>query len=277
VQFRAYFVVAAAVVSGCQLPQRSPMPPIDQAPNLDTKSFISSNNGIFPTDLAKIPGAVCLPNGQGVCDADHIYPIQYMRSDAKIYVSLPANKTPTFDALIDSKYKKSTNYPFLSPATDTEHLDEVKAYVIENVSITPGQTDAGANGFPGAAAVVSGLKRDYNVTLKAGTAIYWITGAELLSVTDDEYSEIPDMFEVYGTGFGGTDANYNAGDQTKQSVWIGIRAVKIDMILGSEAASVDAQEHQAAEILATAPTPAQDQIFDIDDTGMIKSSHGAVK
>jgi hypothetical protein len=270
-------VLAGLAISGCQLPERVPMPAIDQAPALDAKSFIAANNGVLPVDLAKLPGAICVPNVQEVCDADHTYPMQFLKDGAKIVVAPGADPAPAYDGLIDAKYKVSPSYPFVSPAQNPERVDEIKAYIVARATIAPGTDDGGANGFPGAAAIVAGLQKTYNVTLKAGGVIYWITEADLVSVTNDEYSEVPDMYEVIGTGFGGADATYNSGNPTRHSVWLGIQAVKIGIVLGTVPASPGAAGTPATALMASAPAPLRTQIFDVDNSGKIRNSRGLVK
>ncbi len=263
--------LAALALSGCQLPERLPMPPIDQAPNLDVKSFIPANNGVFTGGLGSIPGAICIPNAHELCDAEHIYPVQYLKNGAKVTVVAGADAAPIYDGLIDSKYTFSASTPFLSPSANAEQLEEIKAYRTEKATITPGPDDGGANGFPGAASVLSSLQKERNITLKAGSVIYWIMAAQLISVTEDDYAQVPDMYEVIGVGFGGADATYNASHPTKQSVWLGIQAVKIEIVLGTVPGVADKQGRPVTELMAGAPTPLQTQIFDIDETGKLRS------
>jgi len=253
------------------------MPPVDQAPSLDTKSFIAGNNGLFAADIAKIPGAVCVPNASGLCGADNIYTTQYLRNGASVAVTFSNDGEAKYDSLIDDKYKPAAVVPFIAAADGEDHLDEIKAFVVEKASITPGPNDGGANGFPGGQAIADGLNKEHHLNIKAGSVIYWITGAQLILVTRDKYAEVPDSFEVTGTGFGGTSATYNAAKPTQPSAWIGIQAVKIIISPPLEASAATAGDHQPAELSATAPTPLPDQIFDVDASGKIKSGHDAAK
>lgn len=311
VRFSACALLAAVVLSGCQLPERQVMPPRNQAPDapapdvkasasdaktlpfglkppaFDAKAFVRADSGVFAEGLAKIPGAICIPDEQGYCDAAHTYPGPYLKPGTKISLTSGTDTAPAYDSIIDSKYKPSKNYPFLAPTDDEETLREVKAYVIEKASIAPaiekastapvtdkgsapGPNDQGTNGFPGAAAILDGLRKDHGLTLKAGTIIYWITAAQLVSVTEDEYAKVPDMYEVQGVGFGSADATFNAKGPTKQTAWLGIQAVKIHLVLPSEPGG-------SAELAASAPLATAEQIFDVDETGKIKSGGTAAK
>ncbi len=295
------FAVSGLTVSGCQLPIRGPMPPIDGGPSLDAKAIIALDNGIYTAGLAKIPGTVCVPNQQGLCDAAHIYATQNLKAGATISVTPETDTAPRYDGLIDSKYKtarkddddkkdkddakgktdtKFTDYksaPFQSPAASDDELKEYRAYVVEKAEIAAGPNDGGGNGFPGADAIVASLEKEHHVTLKAGTVIYWITGAELITVTEEKFTAVPDMYEVVGIGFGGADATYNAREAPKQTAWIGIHAVKTTLSLPAEPAAPDGKHPAAPALVATPPQPVQEQIFDLDDAGKIKSGAGASK
>jgi hypothetical protein len=257
-------LLAAASTAGCQLPLRAPLPPLDQAPNLDVKIAMPAANGIFPPDLSKIPGSVCFPNAQGLCDAAHTYPIQFLKPGAKVTVTPGSDPGPGYDGLIDSKYTLSKNMPFVAPARFPDQLNEFKTYVVAKATIVPGPGDADANGFPGAQAIVKGLRDSHGITVKAGATIYWLTGAELLTVTEDDYTKVPDSAEVTGVGFADADATYNAGEPTRQATWIGLQAVKMTLVLATG----------STDLAATTPEPATGQIFDIDDSGKFKPTAG---
>lgn len=264
-------IFPTVILTACaQLPQVSAVP-IDKIPDFDAGSIISSKNGIIASDIAKIPGTICVPNDKGLCDADGLLAGQYLVDKATVSVKPVASTQPMYHALLDNRYNVSANIPFLSATVNDETYNELKATTVSTATIDSGAPDGG---FPGLDKVKAALK---SAGARPGvTFVFWISAANTISVTSSVYTKVDSTAQVSGTGFGANGKTYNYGGVEQESTWIGIVGHRV-YLSGNPPATVKSQPINAFNLKMTfndyLPIE-RTQIFDVDSHGLInKDSH----
>jgi hypothetical protein len=253
-------LLSAFVLAGCvnQLPQNTVIP-INQIPNFDASSIISSKNGIIAADISKVPGTLCVPAASGLCDANGILPGQYLSAGAKVTVAAATSTQPNYDSLLDNKYAVAANVPFVSASGSDEAYDEIKATTVGTATIADGAPNAG---FPGIEAINTALK---NAGANPNVAsVYWISAANTISVSRNTYTKVTSTAQVSGTGFGANGSTYNYGGIQQESVWIGIFAHKIDLVAAAPTPALPG--HPIKHFNGLSPMVTQ-QILNLDSKG----------
>lgn len=273
-------LAVAGTLTGCQLPKRSALPPTDVAPNLGATAFVPLETPGLSRGIDRIPGMVCIANAAGLCDADHLVPVQLLKDGTAPTVTAPplpphdpavvaapvpsVGPTTAFEGLYTDAFKPAAATPFVGPATRPGQLRAIKGFVLQKAEL-----GAGPAGFPGVDTLVAALRKA-GVPVQAGMSFYWFTGATLLSVTEDRFTSVPDMYEVVGVGFGGADSTYNASGPSRQSAWLGLDAVKMKLLLASDQAS--GKRGEGPRLAVTTPEKVTGQFFDLDSDGRVKSA-----
>lgn len=226
--YRGYRWLAACwwlALTGCvsQLPQNDVIP-IDAIPTFDASAIVSSKNGIIATDISRVPGTLCVPAASGLCDSSGFIPGQYLSAGATVTMAATTSTQPNFDSLLDNRYTGAANVPFLAGSGSDETFDEVKATTVATATIAD---DVPNSGFPGVPAIKAALR---NAGLDPNArVVYWISGANTISVSRNTYTKVNSTAQVTGTGFGANGSTFNYGGIIQESVWIGIFAHKIDL------------------------------------------------
>jgi hypothetical protein len=214
--------ISEVLLSGCaQLPQNVVVP-INSIPTFDSSSIVSSSNGILAADIAKIPGTICWPDDQGLCDSKTFLAGQYFSTGSKVNVTAPTTVQPSYDSLLDNMYSASGNVPFLSASGSLTEYDEIKATTVGTATFDNSSPNAG---FPGLSAIQAALT-------SAGAPpslqyVYWISAANTIAVSRDTYTKVNSTAQVTGTAFGANGMTYNDGSISQETVWIGLFAHKI--------------------------------------------------
>ncbi len=244
-------------LSGCSQLPKVEAPPINAMPSFDASAIISSKNGLLASDLARVPGRLCVPDkSSGLCSADGILAGQYIAPGARVVVSPPTSTQPMYHSLLDNRYSAGANVPFLGASASEQVYDEVRATTVATALITGETTNAG---FPVVESIKTALKNagaDPNVNF-----VYWLEAANVISVTRSSYQKVTSTAQVTGTAFGANGATYNYNGGELESSWIGVVARKI--ILKGAAPLAPNQTLPAAE---------RTQFFNVDSQGVIRTN-----
>lgn len=218
-------VVFSIFTCGCQqLPNREGIG-INVVPSLDTGTIISSANGLLSEGISKVPGSICRADpATGKCDLNGLAPSQCIMQDSKIEVKPIANPSPSYHSLIDSNYTSSINVPFISPTSSSQVIEEVKASISGTASIRSISTDSG---YPGIDGIKACLLHMYGPG-EYGT-VYWISSANIISVTKTSFRKVNNAMDVVGTGFGAKGMTFNSNGTNEDSIWVGILPHRVNV------------------------------------------------
>lgn len=242
-------VFAIASLNGCQLPNRIDIQKDVPIP-FDTSTIINSNSGLLADGISGIPGTICVADNEtGKCDTHNLVPFQCLHQGSTVEVKAVTDPTPSYHSLITRGYQAKISSPFITIPKTSEYVDEVKASVSAIASIKSSGTEY--SGYPGIAGIRACLLQAYGPARY--NKVYWISAANVISVTTSRYYKVGDSLAITGTGFGFDGATYNSNTIGTQTIWIGISASVINsvgdvsepVISGSSAKIVSSTDHTA--------------------------------
>lgn len=199
-------------------------------PPFEASSLVSSKNGIVAVDLARLPGAVCVPSAEGKCTSDNFLPSPVRTANSTVTITPTTDITPKYRSLIDNKYAATATVPFLSASLNVEQYNEVTASIL--ATATFGQNSPG-DGYPGIQAIRAALAQAGHSTTQGH--VYWLSSANVIGVLTNRYRKVSSAANVTVTGVGINGSTYNGNEQEMQQIWIGIFAHRIDLAGGPPA------------------------------------------
>lgn len=216
-------LVSASLIGACaQLPTTNAIG-INTKPVFELSSIVSSKNGLIAVDLTKIPGAVCVPDNQGKCDSDGFLPAPVRSSGSTIAIVASTDTTPKYHALIDNKYSGGGSVPFLTASGSSDVYDEVTATILATATFSDSSPNAG---YPSIEQIRSALQQVGRANVPY---VYWLSSANVISVTKKQFRKVESTANVTVTGIGINGSTYNSSARDDQTVWIGIFAHRIDL------------------------------------------------
>ena len=206
--------LSVIVLSACnpQLKNRSGIA-IDESFNSDY--LVNSRNSILSQDISKTPGRICQLDKDGFCQ--NFTPTQCLVDDTLVEVKPELNPTSMYHSLITNNYKGDVKVPFISAASSKDSLAEVRVSVSGTALI---KSKDASNGFPGYAGIKSCLLHDYGAG-DFGT-VYWISAANIITVSSQVYTKVDGSLGVSGQGFGFGGSTYSSDQEARQKVYIGL-------------------------------------------------------
>jgi hypothetical protein len=196
-------------------------------PPFEASSLVSSKNGIVAVDLARLPGAVCIPDGEGKCTSDNFLPSPVRTANSTVTITPTTDITPKYRSLIDNKYAATATVPFLSGSLNVEQYNEVTASIL--ATATFGQNSPG-DGYPGIGAIRTALAQAGHQTTQGH--VYWLSSANVIGVLTNKFRKVNSAANVTVTGVGINGSTYNGTEQEMQQIWIGIFAHRIELAGG---------------------------------------------
>lgn len=251
-------VLIMICIMGCQqLPDRQGIN-LNAIPSLETGTIIPSANGLLSEGIGKVPGSICVVDSStGKCDLNGLAPSQCILQGSEVEVKPIAHPTPAYHSLIDNQYSSSISVPFINPSNSSQVVEEIKASISGTASI---KSVGGDRGYPGIDGIKACLLRMYGPG-NYGT-VYWISSANIISVTRTGFTKVSNSMDVTGTGFGANGKTYNSNGTSQDSVWVGILPHKINVgqvsapIVARSQASVVSSENMTTVIDTTTEPPA---------------------
>lgn len=217
----------AILVGACaQLPATSAIG-INTRPVFESSAIVSSKNGLLAVDLTKVPGAVCIPDNQGKCDSDGFLPAPVRSNGSTIAITASTDTTPKYHALVDNKYSVGGSVPFLTASGSSDVYDEVTATILATATFSDSSPNSG---YPSIDQIRSAL---HQVGRTNVPYVYWLSAANVISVTKKQFRKVESAANVTVTGIGINGSTYNSSTRDDQTVWIGIFAHRIELIPSS--------------------------------------------
>ena len=214
-------VAGACVLGACnQMPNTTY--PVNSIPPFNSATIISSKAGLLAVDIAKIPGAICIPvvrDGKDRCEAEGFLPAPLRANGATIEVVTSTNTTPQYHSLINKQYNAGANVPFVSATVSDDVLDEVTATILATAKFSD---QSPGYGYPGDGAVAQRVGNRESLGY-----VYWIASANIISVNVRQYAKVSSVANVTVTGVGLNGKTYNGSERDSQEIWIGVDARRV--------------------------------------------------
>jgi hypothetical protein len=222
---RAFVAMGICVLAGAcnQLPPTGAFK-INDIPVFEASSIVSSKNGLIAVDIAKVPGAVCIPDSQDRCTSDGFLPAPVRSTGSTVAVAAVTDTTPKYHSLINNKYAVAANVPFVAATVSDEVYNEVTATILATATFSDSSPNAG---YPPIDQIRSALKQVGKVPTQG--YVYWLSAANVISVTNKQFTKVSSTANVTVTGVGINGSTYNSNAVDAQSVWIGVFAHRVDL------------------------------------------------